>query len=50
MKFLVTILTVFVVLLAMFVVVFIFGPAILEMVVEKIEEWDDIFDSLKEEK
>ena len=44
------ILTGFLVLLLLAVFVFVFGPSILELVVDKIEEWDDILDSLKEEK
>lgn len=50
MEIISTIAAIFLTLLVLAVTVFIFGPAILEMVVEKIEEWDDIFDSLKEEK
>lgn len=45
-----TIAIIFICLVLQAVAVFIFGPSVLELVVDKIEEWEGIFDSLKEEK
>lgn len=41
---------IFICLLVLGVLAFIFGPSVLELIVDKIEEWEDLFDSLKEEK